>query len=190
MNTRKRYLLASLLTGILCATSALTWWGANHLPLNAQNDTNRLTLEEKSTQPATALDDYAFEDLKGNVVALNQYRGRAILLNFWATWCPPCVKELPDLDALAKKFESEGLVIIAASQDKDNAKLDAFLQKHPTANLVIVKDSKKMFYSHKLSGLPTTILFNRKGEEVERIESYQHWLSEPLLAKTRGLLKQ
>lgn len=183
MDTRKRPVLASFLTTFLCLAATVGWWGMEHLPLEAEA-AQEMTL----TASKTALDEYVFEGLDGAPIALNAYAGKAVVLNFWATWCPPCIKELPDLDALAAKYKDKNLVVVAASQDKDLNKLKEYVKAHPMPNLIIVQDTQKLFYKQKLEGLPTTILFNVKGEEVERIPAFKRWLEPDALALIDTLL--
>jgi len=112
-----------------------------------------------------------FEDFSGNKTNLNEYRGKLVILNFWATWCAPCKKEMPSLDKLYQNTNFKNLQIFPINVDKPNytkskkfftdlkiKKLDMFFDK----DLNLVNE-------FKLRGVPTTILINKKGEEFARI---------------------
>src|SRR5580765_2739885 len=76
--------------------------------------------------------DFTLTDLEGKSWSLRELRGKVVLVNFWATWCPPCRKEMPDLDALYKKFKSQGLVILAID-DEEVVKIKPYLAEHPVS---------------------------------------------------------
>jgi thiol-disulfide isomerase/thioredoxin len=120
----------------------------------------------------------AFNDSDGDETSLAEFAGKPVLLNLWATWCAPCVKELPTLDRLAGA--RNGVTILAVSQDSGpHASVEAFLASHKIVNLGAYQDSKS-----SLSGalgpdtvLPTTILFDAKGKEVWRYVGDLDWTS-------------
>ena len=122
--------------------------------------------------------DAAFNDPDGGETSLAEFAGRPVLLNLWATWCAPCVKELPTLDRLAA--EQERADVLAVSQDSGpHASVEAFLASHKIVNLGAYQDSQS-----SLSGalgpdtvLPTTILFDAKGKEVWRYVGDLDWTS-------------
>ncbi|MGB6104777.1 MAG: TlpA disulfide reductase family protein [Pusillimonas sp.] len=113
---------------------------------------------------------YAFPGLDGRQVELTQYLGKPLVLNFWATWCPPCVKEMPDLDALHKKhpaFHVVGLAVDTA------ANVEKFSQKvQVTYPLLIaghggIKQMRGL--GNKNGGLPFTVVFDEKGRVANKI---------------------
>ena len=130
-------------------------------------------------QPAP---DGAFDDPSGKPVKLSAFRGRPFLVNLWATWCAPCVKELPTLDALAK---GGTIPVVAVSQDSaPNASVVAFLQSHHISALKPYQDPK-MALSGALGPdtvLPTSILIGADGKEVWRYVGDLDWTS-PQAAK-------
>jgi thiol-disulfide isomerase/thioredoxin len=116
-----------------------------------------------------------FSDGK-NVVGLEAFRGKYVLVNFWATWCSPCVREMPALDRLASKL-AKNLVVVAVSQDEGGAvQVRPFLEKLNVRNLHIVYDTdKKSFRDYGLRGLPTTVLISPRGILVARLEGEATW---------------
>ena len=129
---------------------------------------------ENKGRPAPAAD---FTDADGKPVKLADFKGKPILVNLWASWCAPCVKELPTLDKLAR---SGGMQVLAVSQDSGpHASVVAFLKAHHIATLEPYQDSK-MALSGALgpdSVLPTTILYDVNGNEVWRYVGDFDWTS-------------
>jgi thiol-disulfide isomerase/thioredoxin len=112
-----------------------------------------------------------FEDFSGNEISLNDYRGKLVLINFWATWCAPCKKEMPSLDLLYQKSGFKNLKIFAVNMENPNqSKTKKFFTNLNINNLEIFFDKDFDFVKEfKLRGMPTTILINKKGEEFAKI---------------------
>jgi len=112
-----------------------------------------------------------FEDFSGNKINLNQYEGKLILVNFWATWCAPCKKEMPSLDKLYQSIKFKNLQVFAVNMEKtDTLKTKKFFNSLNIKKLEIFFDNDLNFVKKfKLKGVPTTILINKKGEEFARI---------------------
>jgi thiol-disulfide isomerase/thioredoxin len=127
----------------------------------------------KGKPPAAA----AFNDPDGKAVKIADFAGKPVLVNLWATWCAPCVKELPTLDSLAKSGDVQ---VIAVSQDTGpHASVVAFLEDHKIATLKSYQDPK-MALSGALGPdtvLPTSILFDANGKEVWRYVGDLDWTS-------------
>ena len=116
-------------------------------------------------------DNLSFLDDKNNELKLNSFKGNIILLNFWATWCAPCKEEMPSLDLLEENKELNNLKIFPINVGKDNLnKASSFFSNLKIRNLNLYFDNPQTL-AKKLSlrGIPTTILFNKKGDEFARI---------------------
>ena len=122
--------------------------------------------------------DVTFVDPDGGEISLADFRGTPVLVNLWATWCAPCVKELPTLNALAEAHENDGSIgVIAISQDMaPQGSVEAFLGKLKADSLGAYHDPK-MALSGALDAqvLPTTILFDAQGKEVWRYVGDLDW---------------
>ena len=128
-----------------------------------------------------------FEDFLGNEINLKHYHGRLVIINFWATWCAPCKKEMPSLDNLYQDNNFKNLQIFAVNMEKSNAlKIKKFFTDLNIKKLEIFFDPNLNFVKEfKLRGIPTTILINKKGEEFARIigetnfqnKKFVKWLS-------------
>ena len=126
----------------------------------------------------------------GQVVALADFQGKIVVLNFWATWCAPCVEEMPSLDRLQVKLRGEGLVVLPLSVDGPTRKKVApFYESRKLSALGIYFDDKRAaFASFDVGVLPTSILIGRDGREIGRVEGQADWDSPPSVAFLRRYL--
>jgi thiol-disulfide isomerase/thioredoxin len=116
-----------------------------------------------------------FKDGAGKTVKLADFKGKPLLVNMWATWCVPCVKELPALDALAA--QSPGLQVVAVSEDMEGARVvTPFLAKRGLKTLKPYLDtSNALLLALKEPGLPVSILYDANGKEVWRMRGDMEW---------------
>jgi peroxiredoxin len=112
---------------------------------------------------ARAKADFTLTDLQGKNWALRDLRGKVVLVNFWATWCPPCRKEMPDLDALYQKFKDQGLVILAIS-DEDATKVKPFLAERPVTYPILLDPGRKVNDVFHIDGIPKSFVYDREGK--------------------------
>ena len=112
-----------------------------------------------------------FEDFSGNIINLKNFRDSVFVLNFWTTWCAPCKKEMPSLDALYQNNAFKNLQVFAVNMEQPNiSKTKKFFSDLDIKKLEIFFDPKLNFVKEfKLRGVPTTVLINKKGEEFARI---------------------
>jgi thiol-disulfide isomerase/thioredoxin len=117
-----------------------------------------------------------FQDRTGGPASLADFRGRLVLVNLWATWCGPCVEEMPALERAQAKL-GERLTILAVSEDRGGAKVvDPFLEKQGLAKLRIFLDPKGEFgRAVGIRGLPTSLLVDAEGRELGRVEGQAEW---------------
>ena len=132
----------------------------------------------------------SFEDAEGQPANLAEFRGRPLLLNLWATWCAPCVVEMPSLDRLAARGNG-GVQVVAVSQDLDGRdKVDRFFARTGLRNLEPFLDGDMALMSAlRIGTLPTTILYDAQGREVWRMTGMAEWDGERarrLLAEAEG----
>ena len=112
-----------------------------------------------------------FEDFSGNKINIKDYQGKFVILNFWATWCAPCKKEMPSLDKIYQSDRFKNLEVFAVNMEQPNTlKTKKFFNDVKIKKLKIFFDTKLNFVKEfKLRGVPTTIFINKKGEEFARI---------------------
>ena len=125
-----------------------------------------------------------FEDFSGNEINLKNYIGKLVILNFWATWCAPCKKEMPSLDNLYQDSSFKNLEVFAVNVEQPNTiKTKKFFTDLNIKKLSIFFDRNLNFVKEfKLRGVPTTVLINKKGEEFARIIGEVNFQDEKFLA--------
>jgi peroxiredoxin len=106
--------------------------------------------------------DFTLTDLEGKSWTLQSLHGKVVLVNFWATWCPPCRKEMPDLDALYRKFKDKGLVVLAIS-DEEVVKVKPFLAERNLAFPILLDPGRKINDLFRIDGIPKTFIYDREG---------------------------
>ncbi|MBL8708058.1 MAG: TlpA family protein disulfide reductase [Rhodospirillaceae bacterium] len=118
-----------------------------------------------------------FEDQMGARVGLADFRGQVVVLNFWASWCAPCIAEMPTLDALQGELGPEGLAVIAVSLDREGIKKAApFFRQTGVKNLVLYTDRlSALFQELEGSVLPTTFILDRAGQVVLKFIGPTDW---------------
>ncbi|HVM21855.1 MAG TPA: TlpA disulfide reductase family protein [Sphingomicrobium sp.] len=171
---------------ILIGTAFLALAACNPSPAGNSSAANDAAVEAPvgpvkgidRSRKGTAAPDVTFTDPDGGDISLENFKGVPVLLNLWATWCAPCVKELPTLDRLAQAHAADGkLGVIAVSQDVGpQPSVEAFLEKLKVRDLGAFHDPK-MALSGALGAevLPTTILFDAEGREVWRYVGDLDW---------------
>lgn len=143
-------------------------------PDNASDEPERVGTVDRSKQ-GEAAPDYGFLDPTGKPVTLAAFRGKPLLVNLWATWCAPCVREMPTLDRLAVR-EKDKLQVLVISQDLDGAaKVTPFFEKAKFTALQPYLDPDVKFSTGYGVNLPTTILYDAQGKEVWRVSGDMEW---------------
>lgn len=142
--------------------------------------------------PRVDTDKIVFTDQAGTELSLKDFQGKVVVLNLWATWCAPCRKEMPDLDALHEKLAPEGLVVLAINEDRTGQdRAIAFLEEIGTTNLVFYRDKDRAtMQALGVRGLPATYVFDRDGQQVGRLMGPAHWADEDAIELMRYILEQ
>lgn len=109
--------------------------------------------------------DFALADLDGHDWSLKDLRGKVVLVNFWATWCPPCRKEIPDLEALYTRFKAGGLVVLGIS-DEPATKVQPFVRQEKISYPVLLDLGRKVNGLYSVSGIPMSFVYDRSGKLV------------------------
>jgi thiol-disulfide isomerase/thioredoxin len=148
--------------------------------LNARNSARAAAVDLKPSsaivpvRPPGVLPDLSFKTPTGKPVGLAEFRGHPVVLNFWATWCVPCVAELPELDRLAA---SGALTVLAASADRRGMEVvGPFLAKHPLPHLTVLLDpASDAAHAVEVVGFPTTLIIDATGRLRGRLEGPAAW---------------
>ncbi len=115
-------------------------------------------------QAAPAFD---LQDDGGRAVSLTQYRGKIVVMNLWASWCPPCRAEMPDLQTVSREFAKDGVVVIGVNQGESAQRAAAFARSLDIAFPIWIDDAQRYGRVYAALGLPTTVVIDRHGV-VER----------------------
>jgi peroxiredoxin len=111
--------------------------------------------------------DFTLTDLQGSTWTLRALRGKVVLVNFWATWCPPCRKEMPDLEALYQRFKNQGFVILGIS-DEDAGKVKQLLAERNVSYPILLDPGRKVNELFRVGGIPKSFVYDRKGKLVSQ----------------------
>jgi len=126
--------------------------------------------------PAPALTEaapaFSLPDIHGRTVSLADYRGKVVILDFWATWCPPCKREIPDFISLQSRYGGKGLQVIGVGLDEPD-KLKEFAAKNGMNYAVLLGNDAIAQRYGGISGIPTTVLINRQGAIAGRYEGFR-----------------
>ena len=133
---------------------------------------------------------FTLRNLRGNLEGLDDHAGKVIVVNFWATWCAPCVKEMPSFETLYRRFRSQGLTVLAVSLDKDrSAKVQEFVDKYKLSFPVLLDTegvAEKLYPSFTI---PFTYVIDKQGRVVARIDGAKDWESPETFKAIEYLLK-
>ncbi|MDP2932262.1 MAG: TlpA disulfide reductase family protein [Chloroflexota bacterium] len=117
------------------------------------------------TEPSSnsAAPDFKLADLNGNTVALSDLRGKPVLLNFWATWCPPCREEVPLIEEINQEWTSKGLVVLTVSLDDSADTVKDFVQNYGLTFTVLHDREQRVAQTYGIQGIPTTLFIDKDG---------------------------
>lgn len=166
---------------------ATWWWRSDHLPPRSTLPT---ALHFTPLSKPRPVPDVPFYDAREAERHFSEWRGKGIVLNFWATWCGPCVREMPSLDRLAGKIAKEGIVVLALSEDRKGLGVVApFYERLGLKNLEIYLDPKnRVGAEFGLQSLPVTVFIDREGRVLGSHNGFAEWDSAEALALVRGYL--
>ncbi len=139
-----------------------------------------------ATKVGDVAPDFARADLAGRLVRLTDYRGKLVLLNFWATWCAPCRKEMPLFSKWQRDYGAQGLQIVGVSMDDDVTLVKQLLAQRPVQYPVVMGDAKLGAQFGGVLGLPLSFLIDAQGRIVARYQGESDLAS--MEAKLKELL--
>ncbi|MEQ9424318.1 MAG: TlpA disulfide reductase family protein [Cyclobacteriaceae bacterium] len=140
--------------------------------------------EQRESKTKPTLEDVSLADLKGNPIKISDYKGQVVFLNFWATWCKPCIAEMPSIDRAKKALEGKEVVFLAAS-DESIEKIERFMGKYEFSfDFIQMKDD---FATLAIHSLPTTIIYDRSGKIILNEVGARDWDTTEMIEKLTSL---
>jgi peroxiredoxin len=132
--------------------------------------------------------DFSLKDLNGKKVALSSFKGKAVLINFWATWCPSCRSEMAALDRLGKDLKDKDFVVIGVSIDRSAEYVKDYLAKHRVDFVLLMDADSKVSRRFKVFSLPTSFLLDRNGAILYKFLGEEEWNSPEMRVKINKAL--
>lgn len=173
----RRLLLAAVALGLGYA-AALSFYPQAHFDAEASTE----------SEPAP---EVTLTRLGGGVTRLSDYRGKWVLLNFWATWCPPCVAEMPSMEEFSKKFKSRNVVVLAVSVDRGNPdRIKKFVKQYGITFEVFHDPDSDASNKFGVSSLPASYIINPKGNIVSQAQGMREWTDPEIIDYVNGLMKR
>lgn len=144
--------------------------------------------DKKSTSSRKTPIDFTLPDLDGNDVRLSSLKGNVVLVDFWATWCPPCKVEIPHLITLYETYKEKGLIVLGVGLD-DEQKLKDFAEEHHITYPILI-GTKDLAQKYRITGIPTTYLIDKKGKIGFKQIGFREGLEKDMERKINILLKE
>ncbi len=133
--------------------------------------------------------EFELDDLRGQHHRLSDYRGKIVMINFWASWCPECIEEMPSLSIIYKKYKGKGLVVLGISADRNKEAVMKILKQIDITYPLLLDTSGGVFIKrYTVIALPTTVVIDRNGLVVERIIGRIDFSSAAFVKKIENLM--
>ncbi len=134
--------------------------------------------------------DFTLENMQGEKVNLSQYRGKVVIVNFWATWCPPCRTEMPSMEVLHETFKDDGLVLLAINVEQSGAKVvSEFLKESPYSFPILLDEQNQTQNSYTVFQYPSSFIVDREGIVVKKLVGAVHWMGGDIYNLLHFMLK-
>jgi peroxiredoxin len=135
-----------------------------HVPISMEDPRFAAAMAKlEADDQARQIANFTLSDLNAKSWTLRDLRGSVVLVNFWATWCPPCRKEMPDLEALYRRFGPKGLVVLAIS-DEDAGKVHPFIAERHFSYPILLDPGRKVNELFHVEGIPKSFVYDREGK--------------------------
>ena len=143
----------------------------------------------KPVDPPVPAPNIRFADTGGKQHTLSEFHGHGMVINLWATWCPPCVEEMPSLAVLSKALAPDHIAVLPLSSDHGGAKaVQAFFAQHDITDLPVLLDpGSAAARAFNVRGLPTSVVIDKQGRECARLEGSADWSTPQAIAMVRRL---
>jgi peroxiredoxin len=156
-----------------------------------QEDSALVPAKLSSTPENIPAPDFSFPDLNGRNLRLSDHRGKVVLLNIWATWCPPCVYEMPSMEKLYREFKGENFEILAVSIDAGGGDIVApFMKKHQLTFPALLDPEGTIKTLYGVTGVPESYIVDKQGILIEKIIGGRDWATPETFRFFEQLIKK
>ncbi len=170
-----KYLDRALLSAIALLAIGLVWVVSG-------------TLEQRITNAGDTAPDFSVTTDDGKTITRDNFGGKLLILNFWASWCPPCIEEEPSLEAFAREFQPQGVVVLGVGWDRNEKLYSGFIQRFGVTFPTFRDPDQNISASFGTFQIPETYLIDRSGKVVEKVISDQNWMDPEFIARVRRML--
>ena len=153
------------LLGFVLLAMCFMLWGceAGNAVQDTQNSDTQISEPQPSENAPKQAVDFSLPNINGETITLSSLKGQKVLLDFWATWCPPCRSELPDMNGMVTELKNKGIVVLNISVDGDIETVKRFIERYHYSNLSVLFDDKAIAEKYSVSAIPTKILIDETG---------------------------
>lgn len=144
--------------------------------------------EQKVIAAGDSAPSFSVTTDSGRRLTRSDFGGKLLVLNFWATWCPPCRQEIPSLDAMQRELAPVGVVVLAVSVDKDEKQYRRFLQQNPVSFQTVREPDAQISADYGTYKYPESYIIDREGRVLEKVIGDQNWMDEKVLSGLRKYL--
>ncbi|AIM36691.1 TlpA family protein disulfide reductase [Sphingobacterium sp. SG20118] len=176
--------------GMLLSIASISLLSCNSQNKENQNSQNTEITAENTTDATSSLtNDVSFIDENGKDITLSSLKGKVVFINFWATWCPPCIREMPSINSLKESFKDrDDIVFLMVDVDGTMEKSKGFMTEN-NYNLQVYIPKGEIPSNFLGNAIPTTVILNKNGELVNRMEGGRDYAAPEIIASLNELLQ-
>ena len=179
--------MKKFLAPVIVSTAALLLFGCGETAsTEAAGGTVEAATAKEERRPAP---EFALKDADGKEYKLSDYKGKVVLLNFWATWCVPCIEEMPSLQTLHEELEESGLHIMAVSVDTSPDLAFTFAQENDLTLHMLFDRKQAAANAYQVRTIPITFLIDRDGKIVSKVRGTRDWTSSEMKDQIQDVLR-
>ncbi len=189
MKLNKRTMLTYILVTMTGFCFAACNNNGKHEQVEQMQSASTAIAQDNDSLPEQAGNDVLFKDKDGKTISLNSLKGKVVFINFWATWCPPCIHEMPSIDKLKKSFkDNDNIAFLMVDVDNKIKKSTAFMEKKKY-DLPVYVPAGNIPPDYLGGSIPTTVILDKKGNLVARIEGGRDYSSPEIIKALNELIE-
>lgn len=181
--------VAAVIMMLVLSTSGDGFFHRRKVPESDKMDLFTRLRVQKFEEPVVA-PDFTLKDLKGTQVTLKNFKGRVVFLNFWATWCPPCRREMPSMERLYKQLKDRDFTMLAVDMQESEKRVRAFISEFSLSFPALLDLNGDISSLYGIVGLPTTYIIDREGKIIGKAVGPRDWSSQESKQLFQSLLKK